>query len=152
MLGRGDAGCPPGCLQDCLGPHTPWGPGHLIPGKQGGGLTGQREEAQAAHAQEMLQAKILHLEKKMEWEWGRGRGGASWGAATMAPGARHRWGRVPGQGAGCRDRELGARAGCWGRVQWLSPAELTRGPHPFPASQHQVGGAPGWTQELGCPP
>lgn len=103
MLGRGDAGCPPGCPQDSPGPHTPWGPGHLIPGEQGGGLTGQREEAQAAHAQEMLQAKILHLEKKMEWEWGRG-----------FHGRRPPWHQGLGiAGAGCQGRELGAGVGSW---------------------------------------
>lgn len=32
------------------------------------GLTGEGQEAQAAHAQEVLQAEILHLEEKREWE------------------------------------------------------------------------------------
>lgn len=51
-------------------------------GSKGKDLTSQREEAQAAHAQKMLEAKILHLEKKTEWEWGGTNGGDKWGMAT----------------------------------------------------------------------
>lgn len=51
------------------------------------GLTGEGQEAQAAHAQEVLQAEILHLEEKREWDRDGGRQRCQKrGAASTAPG------------------------------------------------------------------
>lgn len=105
MLGRGVLAVPRALPVPTLSlSPSLWGLSCSILGFKGE-LTSQREEAQAAHAQEMLQSKILHLEQKKS---GRGvREGLHGGLGIAGAGCQ---GTEQGQGCGCRVPGQGARA------------------------------------------